>query len=497
MNTKSAVVLAVATLLVGSFAGFQLGHYRNAGSSHESAQAAHSSAASVAEEATRGPHGGRLLEDGSFQVEVTIFEQGVPPQFRLYLYENGKPLSPKAAQAAISLQRLGRPAEPIAFYAERDYLRGDKTVVEPHSFDVTVSADHNGKRSRWRYAQVEARVEMGDAQLKEAGVNILTAGPVRIRSVLELPGAIKPNGDRFVPLLQQFNGTVVAAPVGEGTHVKRGDILAVVESPEVGDLRSALAVARDKAELYRRTLEREEKLFAERISPEQDVLSARQAYREAQISANAAARKLEAMRVTAGGGANVARVELRAPIDGVVTGKSVAPGQAVDAGTVLMSVADTSTVWVELPIYPKDMAAVRPGQAVVIKTSDGETEAQGKVEAVSAVAGEQTRTATARVVLPNREGVWRPGTLVNAVLITNEQEVAVAVDKRAIQTVRDWKVVFGRYGQYLEARPLELGRSDGKMVEVIEGLSAGEQYAAGNSFTVKAELGKAGATHDH
>ncbi|MNT97952.1 Cobalt-zinc-cadmium resistance protein CzcB [compost metagenome] len=57
--------------------------------------------------------------------------------------------------------------------------------------------------------------------------------------------------------------------------------------------------------------------------------------------------------------------------------------------------------------------------------------------------------------------------------------------------------MFGRYGQYLEARPLELGRSDGKMVEVIEGLSAGEKYAAGNSFTVKAELGKAGATHDH
>ncbi|WP_454734109.1 hypothetical protein [Cupriavidus basilensis] len=117
---------------------------------------------------------------------------------------------------AISLQRLGRPAEPIAFHAERDYLRGDKTVVEPHSFDVTVSADHNGKTSRWQYSQAEARVEMGDAQLKEAGVNVLIAGPVRIRSVLELPGAIKPNGDRFVPLLQQFNGTVVAAPVGEG-----------------------------------------------------------------------------------------------------------------------------------------------------------------------------------------------------------------------------------------------------------------------------------------
>lgn len=496
MNTKSAVALGVATLALGTVLGFQLGH-RNAGGPNKSANPAHDTGVPAASDATRGPHGGRLLEDGPLQVEVTIFEQGVPPQLRLYLYENGKALPPNAAKATITLQRLGKPAEAIAFRVERDYLRGDKTVVEPHSFDVTVSAERAGKTSHWNYAQIEARVEMDDAQLKEAGVDVLTAGPARIRSTLELPGTVKPNGDRYVPLLQQFSGTVVAAPVSEGTHVRRGDVLAVVESPEVGDLRSALAVARDKQELNRKTLEREEKLFAERISPEQDVLAARQAYREAQIAANAAARKLEAMRVTAGGSNNVARVELRAPIDGIVTGKAVAPGQAVDAGTVLMSVADTTSVWVELPIYSKDMTSVRPGQAIVVKSADGEFQAQAKVEVVSALAGEQTRTATARVVLPNRDGAWRPGTLVNATLTTDEREVAVAIDKSAIQTVRDWKVVFGRYGKYLEARPLELGRSDGKMVEVVEGLSAGEKYAAGNSFTVKAELGKAGATHDH
>ena len=67
----------------------------------------------------------------------------------------------------------------------------------------------------------------------------------------------------------------------------------------------------------------------------------------------------------------------------------------------------------------------------------------------------------------------------------------------AIQTLNDWPVVFGRYGEHFEARPLKLGRSDGKMVEVLSGLSAGEQYATGNSFVIKSELGKAGASHDH
>ena len=86
---------------------------------------------------------------------------------------------------------------------------------------------------------------------------------------------------------------------------------------------------------------------------------------------------------------------------------------------------------------------------------------------------------------------------VTAELVAEEIQVLVAVLVEAIQTWRDWSVVFGRYGNYFEARPLELGRSDGTMVEVLKGLSAGDQYAAGNSFAIKAELGKAGATHDH
>jgi cobalt-zinc-cadmium efflux system membrane fusion protein len=86
---------------------------------------------------------------------------------------------------------------------------------------------------------------------------------------------------------------------------------------------------------------------------------------------------------------------------------------------------------------------------------------------------------------------------VTAEVVTEEIEVPIAVTTDAIQTLNDHSVVFGRYGEYFEARPLKLGRSDGQMVEVLSGLSAEEQYAAGNSFAIKAELGKAGASHDH
>ena len=86
---------------------------------------------------------------------------------------------------------------------------------------------------------------------------------------------------------------------------------------------------------------------------------------------------------------------------------------------------------------------------------------------------------------------------VNAELAIEETQVPVAVSIDAIQMIRNLSVVFGRYGEYFEIRPLELGRNDGKMVEVLKGLSAGEQYAAGNSFILKADLGKDGVSHDH
>ena len=89
------------------------------------------------------------------------------------------------------------------------------------------------------------------------------------------------------------------------------------------------------------------------------------------------------------------------------------------------------------------------------------------------------------------------GMFVNARIETEEIQVPVTISMDAIQTVRNEPVAFGRYGEYFEMRPLELGRNDEKTVEVIKGLAAGEQYAAGNSFILKAELGKDETSHDH
>ena len=190
-------------------------------------------------------------------------------------------------------------------------------------------------------------------------------------------------------------------------------------------------------------------------------------------------------------------LSLHAGIDGVVIEKHAALGEAVREDATVFVVSDLSTVWAEMTVYARDLNVVKVGQKATVRAAAFDSASSGTVFYVGALVGEQTRAAKARIVLPNPEGIWRPGLPVNVELVAGEVDVPVAVSQEALQTVRDWSVVFGRYGDAFEARPIEVGRSDGTLVEVVEGLSAGERYAARNSFLIKAELGKAGASHDH
>jgi cobalt-zinc-cadmium efflux system membrane fusion protein len=113
------------------------------------------------------------------------------------------------------------------------------------------------------------------------------------------------------------------------------------------------------------------------------------------------------------------------------------------------------------------------------------------------VVGDETRTATARIVLANPTGQWHPGLFATVTVTLPASTVPVAVPVEALQTFRDWTVVFVRYGTTFEARPVTLGRTDGTRVEVVAGLRAGERYAVKNAFAVKADVLKSGASHDH
>ncbi len=197
--------------------------------------------------------------------------------------------------------------------------------------------------------------------------------------------------------------------------------------------------------------------------------------------------------------AEVIRYEMRAPFDGVVVEKHIVLGEAVKDDTEVFVVADLSSVWVNVRVYQKDLSVVHKGLPVVLSVGHSISMAKGKIAWVSPQIDEHTRTAKARVVLPNTDGHWRPGLFVTAKIAVDEIEVPLLVPKVALQTVEDRLSVFVKTDEGFEPRPVMLGRSTEIYAEVTKGLQPGQQYVTKGAFTLKAELSKGafGDGHAH
>jgi cobalt-zinc-cadmium efflux system membrane fusion protein len=184
-----------------------------------------------------------------------------------------------------------------------------------------------------------------------------------------------------------------------------------------------------------------------------------------------------------------------APLAGVVTTRNANPGEQT-GDKLLFTVADLSTVWIELSLFPRDVAKVHVGQQVKVHSNDTGMSTDGKVVYVAPFGSSSNQTLTARVLLDNADRRWAPGLYVTAEVTLAETQVPLAVRNTALQTLEDRSVVFVSEGEGFEARPVQLGRNDSEYTELVGGLRAGERYAARNSFILKAELGKGEAAHE-
>ncbi len=183
-------------------------------------------------EAEKGPNGGRLLKDGDFAVEVTVFETGQEPQFRVYATRGGEPVDPGSVQLSMTLRRLGGEVNTFAFKPEGKFLAGQGVVEEPHSFDVEVVAVENGKRHVWKYASPEGRTHITAEAAKAGGIEIMTAGPATIGETRELFGTVALDPSARSEIRGQFPGRVVSVTKAVGDFVQRGQLLARIESSE-------------------------------------------------------------------------------------------------------------------------------------------------------------------------------------------------------------------------------------------------------------------------
>ena len=350
----------------------------------------------------------------------------------------------------------------------------------------------------------EGAVRMTEEQIAGAKIEVAEAGPGTIARRVSLPGTVAANADRLAHVPARVAGIVTALNKRLGETVAAGEVLAVVESAEIATAKGDYLAALRITELARVTFEREQRLWQRKVSAEQDFLKARTDWQEAQIRLDLARQKLAAIGL---GGAEIEalprqpiealrRQEVHAPIAGRITARPKMLGDAVSAEAEVYTMADLSTVWVEMAVPPTDLAFVKEGMTARIR-GEGEARGEGRIVFLSPVLDPETRSARAVVEVPNPDGAFRPGGFVTADVATDEQRADVVVPRAAVQEIEGESVVFVRTPEGFEKREVVLGRGDQDGVEVVFGLDPGERYATANTFVLKAELGKSEAEHSH
>lgn len=186
---------------------------------------------------------------------------------------------------------------------------------------------------------------------------------------------------------------------------------------------------------------------------------------------------------------------ITAPIDGVITERHAHPGEQT-GDRAIFALMDTDRVWVEFAVFPGELPRIREGARVKVMASDIGLERTGDVSYIGALA-RPDQSVVARATIDNADGALVPGKYVTGEIEVAQHEVALAVRRDGLQSFRDFTVVYARFGDQYEVRMLELGREDAEWVEVLGGLAPGTRYVTANSYLVKADIEKSGATHDH
>lgn len=374
----------------------------------------------------RGPHGGRLLRDGEFSVEVTIFETGVPPQFRVFGFSHNKQVEAHGFSAQIELTRLGGRSERFELTPRGDFLTSSQEVTEPHSFDVVVTATYKDKTHSWTYASPEGRTTLPRAVADSSGVVVERAETRALSSTRRVRGKIVPSEHRIAHIIPRFSGIVREGRKHIGDSVQKGEVLAVIESNQ-----------------------------------------------------------------------SLQPFEVRSQISGTVINGHLIVGEFVPENQWVYIVADLSEVWVDLLVPLQDRNGVHSGQEVYIHTQESPKIFSGRISYIAPYVDEKSQAQLVRAVISNEHGDLLPGTFVTADLVVGQTAFAVVIKRSAVQRMGAREVVFVRYGDTYEARPVTLGKGDDTWVAVEHGLQPAEEYVAANSFLIKADILKSGASHDH
>lgn len=372
---------------------------------------------------------------------------------------------------------------------------GDEGDGHAENGEEAGEEDHSG-HDHAEQADEGGGLRLTAEQRKRFRIVVQSAGPGSLRNEVSLPGEIVFNEDRVVHMVPRVAGIAREVRKSVGDHVKADEIVAVIESRELADAKSAYLAAKARSVLAEKTFTREKSLREKQVSSEQDYLESEQALAEARIELRSAEQKLHALGLPESAvealdvehDEAITRYEIRSPIAGVVTEKHISIGESLEADADIFTVVDTSSVWVNLTVYTKNLDAVQPHQDVRLRVDHSGVQARGEIAMVTPFVEESTRSATARVVLDNSDGRWMPGTFVTGFSSTAEEKLAVVIPRDAVQNIEGRDVVFVEHEGAFEMTPVTLGRGDRVNVEVTAGLEPGMEYVSKGAFQLKATV---------
>lgn len=424
------------------------------------------------------------------------------------------------AFAGLSLQACGN-STPTESSVERDHDEHDGHAHDDHgdedyhsghdnhSHDEDDQDEHEDASPRDEHAEHDHgddehsdHVELSPAAALEAGIVIGVATTNSADESLNLPAELRFDADRVAAISPLVSGRIEKLIGREGDAISRGDTLAVLASRELADLKAEYLSAATAETLARQALDREETLFAEKITSEADLQTARAALTAARAQREGVENKLHAVGVsdaelsslsqTPDG--SLATTRLRAPISGVIAERTAMLGATVSAddpgAPALFTIVDDSVLWADIAVYKQDIGVVQPGIPVRLLSNTGNTLASGEVALVLPSFDEASRTVTARMIVDNGGRGLRPGQFVTAQIDTGSGALAVMVPTGAVVQVEGRTVVFVPTDDGFEPRSVTEGQRIGDQTVIHSGLAVGEQYVTEGAFTLKAQLEK-------
>jgi len=384
-------------------------------------------------------------------------------------------------------------------------------------------------------------IELSPAVIDEFGIEIRTASPGTIAQSIRLPGEVRYNADRVARVTPSVKGVVTSVRASVGDRVERGGVMAVLSSRELAAARSEYSAARARLQLAERNraakerlygsrtrlaeenLQRDRRLFEDKVGSERDVIESEQALDEARVSADLAATEARQAITEAEIALEEAETalhaigftheqietidsleheqlnefELTTPISGIVTRRDLTVGDVVstDGGQTPFVVADLTSVWIDLTVYQRNLTEIDAGQAVSLRFRHGIPDAEGEIAFVSPEVDEATRTATARVVLQNPDGHWRPGLFLDAEVSAGQSRAQVVVPPSAVIGLDGRQAVFIATDHGFRAQTVVTGQATDDGVVITSGLNPGDRYAATGAVTLKAQLNSAALKH--